>query len=76
MHAAHEVGLLLDMIRPLDGKAEQAGFDVFLRDVRAQRDDVGAGDSLRDRGVSLNLLPHGNFQKYDLSKMDRSRLID
>jgi hypothetical protein len=43
------------MIDSLDGKAEQAGLDAFLSDVPAQRDDIGAGDSLQDKTVSLNL---------------------
>ena len=51
------------MIDPLDGKAEQAGFDAFLSDVPAQRDDIGAGNSLQDKAVSLNLFPHDNTPK-------------
>jgi hypothetical protein len=61
LHPTHKVGFVLGMIDPLQRKSEQAGLDAVGLDIPAEHDDVGAGDSLDDQSVSLNLLAHNNL---------------
>src|SRR3981081_462861 len=61
LHATHEVGFVLGMVDPLQRESQQAGLYTVGLDIPAEHDDVGAGDSLDDQSVSLNLLAHNNL---------------